>query len=97
MIFLKSTLELIRLVSAITNDINIRYSTTTEKFYLSLPRVEIKEGAILRSPTFHSESIDDTVRETIRQLMEANIVVVNAYTDNRAEYTYKNDMFIRIN
>jgi hypothetical protein len=89
--------ELIYSLSTITKDISIKYSSVTGKFYLSLPEVEIKNDGFLSNVGGHYDSIYDAVKEAFYELIEAKTIVVNAYRDYRAEYTYKNGVFMRIN
>ena len=56
--------------------------------YISLYDIEIKKGSMLHSPCFHCKTELETLQTTFTALVFANIIVKNAYGDNRKEFKW---------
>ena len=72
------------------------YSNYTNMFYLTIPGVEIKDGAMLKSVTEHRKTQEEAISAYYEALKKAPTIVVNAYAAGRKEYVFRKDEIVLI-
>lgn len=80
----------------VSNSVEIKFSSTTKKFYVTQPMVEMSEKGFLIGPTCHEDTPDEALRAYFNRLKNGR-VVVGAYTSFRKEYVFdaEEGVFVR--
>lgn len=88
-----------RLIQALDPDAHLRFSEYTDGWYVSA-RIEVSDGAILRSVTSHQQSPDEAVWAFLRELQQVDIndfghrLVTHAYGSERKEWRWNGAAFV---
>lgn len=78
------------------DNVEIGFSMTTKKFFVSLRKVEIKEGNFLKSVGYHADTPQEALDLTLTALILADSIVKDAYGD-RVIYKWDGNKFEKVN
>ena len=75
------------------------YSNYTDKFYLSIPNVDIKDyldDSVLTSICAHRDTKKEAVLDYSKRIKGAGVVIINAWGINRLAYKWDGEQFLEV-
>lgn len=76
--------------------VTILKSDYTNKFYVSLYGIEIKENDMLHTPCFNCDTPLEALQTTFTALIFAKLIVKDAYGANRKEFRWIKNRFQKV-